>query len=189
MKIFETARENFAVLGIDAAQSFQKHPFNTKITMAFVLIGLTTFLHVMHIFYAAGNLKERMQSATTTSGSLLISICIITIIFKMRTLFDCIKGFEDVIAMSEWTWFPLKQLNFKYDFPCMYFFFQGLKYPASASMYDTTNRFIEKYGKIILFVVAIIFSGAMLLHCILCFIIYFLTDLGNDAFVLPVPMW
>lgn len=103
MKIFEKVRENFAFLGIDSAQSIQKHPFNTKITMAFILIITTTFLHIMHIFHVASNLKERMQSATTTSGSLLISICFITIIFKMRTLFDCIKGFEGVIAMSECT--------------------------------------------------------------------------------------
>ena len=92
---------NFAILGISSAQSIQKYPFNTKIIHAFLLIGLTTFLHVMHIICVARNLKERMESATTTSGSLIISICFITVIFKMRTVFECINSFEEVIAMSE----------------------------------------------------------------------------------------
>lgn len=101
MKIFESVRNNYAILGVTTAQSAQKHVFNAKIEMALVLIGVFTFFHVMHIFFVASNIKERMESATTTSGSVIISMCIITIIFKMRTVFECINGFEDLIAMSE----------------------------------------------------------------------------------------
>lgn len=102
MKIFETVRNNFAILGVTSAQSAQANVHNAKVTMALVLIGVFTFFHVMHIFLVASNIKERMESATTTSGSVLISLCITTIIFKMRTVFECIHGFEDLIAMSEW---------------------------------------------------------------------------------------
>lgn len=103
MKIFETVLTNFVILGISSDQSIRKHPFNTKILMIFVVLGLTTFLHVMHVIYVASSIKERMESITATSGSLIISICFFTIVFKMRTVFDCINSFEDIIAMSEWT--------------------------------------------------------------------------------------
>lgn len=101
MKIFEAVRKNYATLGISSVQSIRKHPFNKKIAMAFILIAVNTFCHIMHIFFVASNLKERMESATTTSGSLIITICIVTIILKMRTVFECIGSFEDIIAMSE----------------------------------------------------------------------------------------
>lgn len=69
--------------------------------MAFVLIGTATFFHIMHIFFVASNLKEQMQSATTTSGSLIITICFLTVVFKNRTVFDCIHSFESIIAKSK----------------------------------------------------------------------------------------
>lgn len=69
--------------------------------MALSLIGLATTFHIMHIVFVASNLEERMESATTTSGSLIITICFLTIVFKMKTIFDCISCFENMIAMSE----------------------------------------------------------------------------------------
>lgn len=101
MKLFETVLKNYAILGISLDQSIQKYPFNIKILMTFTVLCLTIFLHVMHIIYVASNIKERMESITTTSGSLIISIFFVTIVFKMRTVFNCINSFEDIIAMSE----------------------------------------------------------------------------------------
>lgn len=97
MKLFETVLNNFAIVGMTPS----KHRFNTKIAMAFVLIGTATLFHILHIFFVASNLKERTQSSTTTSGSLVITICFLTVIFKMRAVFNCIRDFEDIIAMSE----------------------------------------------------------------------------------------
>ena len=101
MKIFEIVRRNYEILGITSAQSLQKYRLNIRINMALLLIGFITFLHTMQIIFVASTLTERMESATTTSGSVIISICFITIIFKMRTLFECIDFFEDMIAKSK----------------------------------------------------------------------------------------
>lgn len=68
--------------------------------------------------------------------------------------------------------------------------FKGLKYPESAALFEETNRFIKKCGKIISFVaMKLVLNVVILLQCIGCFIKYIFTDMGNDAFVLPIPMW
>lgn len=67
---------------------------------------------------------------------------------------------------------------------------KGLEYPESATTFDETIQFIEKCGKFITFAILKLFlNGVILLQCIGCFVTYIFTDEGNDAFVLPVPMW
>lgn len=70
------------------------------------------------------------------------------------------------------------------------FEFEGIKYPASAAMFEGTNRFIEKFYRIEMFLcLKLVPNIVILLQCIGCFINYIFTDMGYDAFVLPVPMW
>lgn len=97
MKICESIRKNYAILGITHMQSIQSNPFNKRISMAFIAIAAATFLHLMHVFRVASNLGERMESVTTTAGSAIISMVVV----KMRTVCECISGFEDVIAQRE----------------------------------------------------------------------------------------
>lgn len=66
----------------------------------------------------------------------------------------------------------------------------GLKYHASVALFEDTNRLIEKCGKFVTFAILKLFlNGVILLQCLGCFGNYIFTDMGNDAFVLPVPMW
>lgn len=101
MKIFEIVRKNYAYLGITSTQSIQSHRFNQQITAALIIIGIATFLHVMHIIHVANNLKEYIESVTTTCGSSIISISFLTIVFKMETVFDCITSFESLVSMRK----------------------------------------------------------------------------------------
>lgn len=66
----------------------------------------------------------------------------------------------------------------------------GIIIPTSNAIYEETNRLVEKSTKngffILKYVIAPIF---VLPKAIVCFSIYFTTDLGNNAFELPVPIW
>lgn len=67
---------------------------------------------------------------------------------------------------------------------------EGLKYPESAALFKETNRFAEKCGNILMFsIMKVLLNIVILLQCVGCFVTYIFTDKGNDAFVLPVPMW
>lgn len=66
----------------------------------------------------------------------------------------------------------------------------GLKYPRSKAMYENTNRLVEKISKFISFLIVYISIPAFVLpKAFYCFFIYFTTDLGPDAFALPIPTW
>ena len=66
----------------------------------------------------------------------------------------------------------------------------GLKNPSSKVLYEKTNRSVEKWSKIIFFVMVKITPIAWLLpKVIISLFLYFTTDLGNDALELPSPMW
>lgn len=66
----------------------------------------------------------------------------------------------------------------------------GSKNPATKEIYKNFNQFVEKYGEIGFFVMKnIIVPCDILPKAINSFFIYYITDVGNDAFKLPIPMW
>lgn len=57
-------------------------------------------------------------------------------------------------------------------------------------IYEKTNKTAEKLCKIIYFICAkVSIPGSVLPKALACFFIYFTTDLGNEAFELPMPLW
>lgn len=66
----------------------------------------------------------------------------------------------------------------------------GLKYPASRKIYEKIDPKVEKWCKIIFFMnMKVCFPIGMSSEFIYSFILYFTTDLGNDAFQVPLPFW
>lgn len=72
----------------------------------------------------------------------------------------------------------------------MIFFSSGLIYRAPKALYEEANQNQEKWGKIVHLAVA---KGTVVASILPKFIsslvAYFATDLGGEAFVLPIPMW
>lgn len=65
-----------------------------------------------------------------------------------------------------------------------------MKYPALKSSYIENNQQIEKWSEIIYLIVAKMTPIAFILpKFIVSIFIYFTTNLENDAFELPLPMW
>lgn len=64
------------------------------------------------------------------------------------------------------------------------------KKPTPKEILEKTNEFVEKYSRIGLFVLKYGFAPCVIFpKAFISFYIYLMTDLGNDAFDLPVPMW
>lgn len=67
---------------------------------------------------------------------------------------------------------------------------KGLQYPSSMALFNKTNRQVENVGEILIIVIAkVSLPCATLPKLLTCFFAYFITDLGNDSFELPFPMW
>lgn len=57
-------------------------------------------------------------------------------------------------------------------------------------MYEETNQTVEKWCKIVYIVLVKLSVPCIVLpKSIYSLIIYFITDLGPDAFELPIPVW
>ena len=57
-------------------------------------------------------------------------------------------------------------------------------------MYKKTNQLVEKWCKIAyLIIVKMVGPSCVLPKAMVCFFMYFTTDLGSDAFELPIPAW
>lgn len=70
------------------------------------------------------------------------------------------------------------------------FFLLGLENPESKTMYNETNQRIEKSsGNLYLAVVKGIPICVVFPKFIARLSIYFTTNVGTEAFVLPLPMW
>lgn len=66
----------------------------------------------------------------------------------------------------------------------------GLESSKMKALYEKTNQRVEKYSRIGAFVtVCVIVPSFMLPKAIVSFFMYFTSDVGNDAFNLPVPIW
>lgn len=69
-------------------------------------------------------------------------------------------------------------------------FFLGLENSELKKLYIKTGRIIELMSKAILLVFMYIIPPMFVLpNSILSFYAFFTTDLGNDAFEMPFPMW
>lgn len=71
-----------------------------------------------------------------------------------------------------------------------FFFFQGSQNPASNVIYIEVVDRVEKWSRFIHFVMLKVSIPCFVLpKYIVCFYLYFTTDMGNDAFELPLPIW
>lgn len=69
-------------------------------------------------------------------------------------------------------------------------YFLGLKCPESKQKFSEIIALVEKWSKIIEFLSKKVTPACGILsRAIPSYCLYFFTDSGNEAFVLPVPMW
>lgn len=162
MTLFSLTRKNFEYLGIFLCQS--EYPFNKRISIAILSYSLSCALYCLFFFYEAKTFWEYTSSIYSSAITIFIVACFITIIFRIRKIIEFIDNCEKIVYKSE--------------------------SQASKAIYDAANLQIEKWTNIIHLAVAE-FTPILCVvpQCIVCFLVYFTTDLGNDAFELSLLMW
>lgn len=102
MKIFNKIRKQYAILGIcSSKQLTQKHPFNNRVLVGFLLFGCGAASKFAYIFYTANDFMEYMVWICSTSGAIIVFICYAAIVFKQILLFESIDNMERLIDSSE----------------------------------------------------------------------------------------
>lgn len=173
----------------------ETHIFNVKRLLATIAAFLVVVLYFAFLFYEADTVTEYVSSAYMTVATLGIFMSLIDTTFKTKTIFALIDN-------------DLRKICRKSSYrsmgaPCFYScrsnrnsrmktsdLFSELICTASKPLYMKTHRIVEKFSKIMKFVIVdVTVPGFIIPKAIFSFYVYFTTDLGADAFELPVPTW
>lgn len=187
MKLFQSIQRGLALVGLTSYQSRQKNPFSRKILITTFSYTLTVISFDVYLFCVARTFWEYTENIYTNSQLTVAVFCYIIVVFKMKNIFQGFNECEIFTVKSEW--------KLEIDFILLENYFEwkialGLDYPESIPIYVEANERIEKCSEIIH-----VFAFKLTPICIImpkvfvCMSNYFTTDLGNEALVLPLPMW
>lgn len=102
MKILQTVRNNYAILGISPLnQSNQRDSFSKKVFFGFCLFICLMVLQFVYVFYFANGFMEYMDCFCSISAGISIYTCYGAIVFRKTTLFDGIGIMEKLIDSSK----------------------------------------------------------------------------------------
>ena len=187
MKIFKTVQKHLASLGYIKNQS----SLNIRqLSICFLSIVAIISLS-LYLFCFANTQKEFMDSIFMTVSGVLVFISNLSTANKLTTIFIFIDRTEQVINESK---FLHSFVSLEMNLDKTYFLRPkkslGLKYPKSKKMYKKTNRLVEKLCKIAYFIIVKVSAPCLAIpKALLSFFMYFTTDLGPNAFELPIPAW
>lgn len=180
-KIFQTIQSKLALIGFER----NLRPFNQRQKWTYIVSAVSLATMFIYLLLVANSPKEYMASIFICGVGTLITISHISVIVKTETIFKFISEFEEIINGSEFLFF----LRFPWIFQRK-LFFPGSKYPASNKLYEKTNRQIEMISKVAYFALIYVSVPAIILpKSLLCFYVYFSSDLGPESFELSVPAW
>lgn len=102
IKLFESSRKHFALLGITPSQSHKKYPFFTaKILIANSWYWLSLVLLSVYIFREASDFQEYVELIFRILLPILVYICFKVIVLKMDKLFKFIDNCEKFVNKSK----------------------------------------------------------------------------------------
>lgn len=102
MKVFQTLRRQYAILGISSPNpSPQQCPFNERVFFGVFLFGCFIGSQFMYIAYVASSFMDDMQCICSLSGTIIIFVCFLAIVFRKTTLFESIENIEKLIETSK----------------------------------------------------------------------------------------
>lgn len=102
MKLFQVVLKKFAILGIHPShQSNQRLSLNKKELFGFLSIGSLIFSQTMYGFYEANGFMEYMDCICATSATMLVFVCLATMVIRKTKLFEMLDYMERVIEASK----------------------------------------------------------------------------------------
>lgn len=186
MKILQMAIRNFSTFGIDwRRQDNQNNPLNCRSALAFLVLSLSTISCAMYFFRLASTFADYTFSIFGFSSMFVATAIMLVSFFVMEQCFHAFNALEDAINERKQHFIPWMSL-----FYMLHAHILGLQYPASQRIYNQINPEVEKWCELIYFAnMRVFFPVGMSLEFIFGFAMYFTTDLGNDAFAVPLPFW
>lgn len=103
MKIFQTVREKYEIVGISSPlnETNRKFPFNERTLLGFPTFVWATVAQFVYIFHVADGFLECMEGICTTSAGIIMFVSFATIVHRKSTLFECIRNIETLIDTSK----------------------------------------------------------------------------------------
>lgn len=190
MKIFETIENHFANIGLTASPSMQSLRFNTKNLIILTLLGVFVLSLCAYLVLTANDFADYITSLYGCSTVISFFSAFANFILQIPNRNEFIVNFKTIIDKSKWNnrWW-LFGYHFIFDSP-NHSIVLGLQNPKSKSIYDKNDENVQKLLRFLNVVVVIVSPIALTAPIyIASFIKYHFTDLGNDAFVFPFPMW
>lgn len=189
MKIFQTVQKNFGILGICRDQP----RFNGKSLIACLIYGLGTILSAIFLICEADTFNEYTNNLYITTALAVGLFCLTNIILKMKELFALADKIEKSLDESKC---DSRFASFRIADHCHCIIMESNKQisesenPTSKAIYKGSNRLVEKLSRIVHFAIAIVSPVCMVLpKAVASYLIYFFTNLGNEAFELPLFYW
>lgn len=100
LKIFLAIHKNLASLGIAPMNSTTRFP-NAKISIDLLTLGLSTICASMYILIEAKTFLEFTQSIYLFSGTILVALIFLVVLFNLSEMFEIIDDCECLVNTSE----------------------------------------------------------------------------------------
>lgn len=184
LKVFQQIQRILAVMGFAPNQQQNGRNLNYR-QMIFVIVCVlnVTFL-TSYIFLEATDIEEYMDAIFSLIVMVTIAVAFTSIIFKNDQLFNYIECLAKELTDRKCSHLELNTISeSKMN---SWFFLGSEKNALSRRIHKRTNHSIEKLCKIVSFAtIELGVPGLMLPKATICYIIYYTTDAGSDAFDLP----
>lgn len=101
MKLFQSNKEYFAIIGMSLHQSNQKYPLlNAQSLICASLLILTLVTFSIYFIFLAKSFEEYTDCVITISTVFIVAIIFENNIWKMKKMFHSITAIEDLIQRS-----------------------------------------------------------------------------------------
>lgn len=182
MKILQLIEKNLMIFGSP------EHPFNNRNLLSLFTFILSIISACIYFFCKAKTFLEYTNSIFMITALIAAVIIFGYVVLELRSILQCFIKAQKIIDRSEiwFIYFIFVRLEFYYILN----FISELRYPASKTIYEESNRITEKITEILkTFPIMIFYSAFMAPILIFNFYTYFTSDLGNDSFQLFFPYW
>lgn len=189
MKILQTTRKHLTILGIEPKQSTGIFSLNWRLLLGFSLFADAIISTTLFLVYLANDIMDYILCFCVISALIELCFCFSLFVFQRQRLFNYIESMEKLINQSKFyipafSPFDARRLVVKYAFV------SGLKNLTSKAIHVATDRQQEKISRFLYVAMGKIAPHLIIWpKCIVCFAIYFTSDLGDAAFQLPIPVW
>lgn len=101
MKLFQSIKSSFALMGINSYQAKQLHPFNTRNTISILLHFMSMISTILYLLRVADSFDEYTNAAFSISGVTVAGLGAVNVILTMADWFEVMNNFETIINKRE----------------------------------------------------------------------------------------